>query len=77
MYHRLFCSRICSTSRQSPSSRRSPGCLSDKCAPESIRHTLADLIGQRIFGIGCGHPDCSDAEHLADDPVDKLLLGHH
>ena len=50
-------------------------CLSDKRAPEKIRHTLADLIGQRIFGIACGHPDCNDAEHLADDPIHKLLLG--
>ena len=50
-------------------------CLSDKRAPETIRHTLADLIGQRIFGIACGHPDCNDAEHLADDPIHKLLLG--
>ena len=49
--------------------------LSDKRAPEKIRHTLADLIGQRIFGIACGHPDCNDAEHLADDPIHKLLLG--
>ena len=23
----------------------------------------------------CGHPDCNDAEHLADDPIHKLLLG--
>ena len=50
-------------------------CLSDKRSPEKIRHTLADLIGQRIFGIACGHPDCNDAEHLADDPIHKLLLG--
>ena len=49
--------------------------LSDKRAPEKIRHTLADLIGQRIFGIACGHPDCNDAEHLAADPIHKLLLG--
>ena len=28
-----------------------------------------------IFGIACGHPDCNDAEHLADDPIHKLLLG--
>ena len=30
---------------------------------------------QRIFGIACGHPDCNDAEHLAADPIHKLLLG--
>ena len=34
-----------------------------------------DLIGQRIFGIACGHPDGNDADHLADDPIHKLLLG--
>ena len=47
----------------------------DKRAPGKIRHTLADLIGQRVFGIACGHPDGNDADHLADDPIHKLLLG--
>ena len=51
------------------------GCLTDPRAPEKIRHTLADLIGQRVFGIACGHPDCNDADRLADDPIHKLLLG--
>ena len=41
-------------------------------APRSTGwHTFADLIGQRIFGIACGHPDGNDADHLADE----LLLG--
>ena len=51
------------------------GCLADKRAPEKIRHTLAELIGQRIFGIACGHPDGNDADHLAEDPIHKLLPG--
>ena len=38
------------------------------------RSRSADLIGQRIFGIACGHPDCNDGDRLADDPVHKLLL---
>ena len=50
-------------------------CLADKRAPWKIRHTLADLIGQRVFGIACGHPDGNDADHLANDPIHKLLLG--
>ena len=50
-------------------------CLADKRAPGKIRHTLADLIGQRVFGIACGHPDGNDADHLANDPIHKLLLG--
>ena len=31
-------------------------CLADKRAPGKIRHTLADLIGQRVFGIACVIP---------------------
>ena len=50
-------------------------CLADKRAPGKIRHTLEDLIGQRVFGIACGHPDGNDADHLADDSIHKLLLG--
>ena len=49
-------------------------CLVDPRAPERIRHTLEDLVGQRVYGIACGHPDGNDAEHLADDPIHKLLL---
>ena len=44
------------------------GCLTDKRAPEKIRHTLADVIGQRIFGIACGHPDGNDADHARRRP---------
>ena len=50
------------------------GCLFDKRAPDKTRHSLADLVGQRIFGIACGHPDCNDGDRLADDPIHKLLL---
>ena len=50
-------------------------CLVDNRAAEKIRHTLEDLIGQRVFGIACGHPDGNDADPLAEDPIHKLLLG--
>ena len=50
-------------------------CLVDKRAPDKIRHTLEELIGQRVFGIACGHPDGNDGDRLADDPIHKLLLG--
>ena len=50
-------------------------CLVDRREPGKIRHTLAELLGQRIFGIACGHPDGNDADHLAADPIHKLLLG--
>ena len=50
-------------------------CLVDRREPGKIRHTLAEVLGQRIVGIACGHPDGNDANHLADDPIHKLLLG--
>ena len=42
-----------------------------RCLAE-LRYTGPD---QRVFGIACGHPDGNDADHLADDPIHKLLLG--
>jgi len=50
-------------------------CLVEDRQPGKVRHTLADLLAQRIFGLACGHPDANDADRLADDPIHKLLLG--
>jgi hypothetical protein len=50
-------------------------CLIDERQPGKVRHTLADLLAQRIFGLACGYPDANDADRLADDPIHKLLLG--
>jgi hypothetical protein len=51
------------------------GCLVEDRQRGKVRHTLEDLLAQRIFGIACGHPDANDADRLADDPMHKLLLG--
>ena len=50
-------------------------CLVDERQPAKVRHTLADLLAQRIFGLACGHADANDADRLAEDPIHKLLLG--
>ena len=50
-------------------------CLVEDRQPGKVRHTLADLLAQRIYGLACGHPDANDADRLADDPMHKLLLG--
>jgi hypothetical protein len=39
-----------------------------------IRHPLRALVAQRVYGIACGYPDANDADRLADDPIQKLLL---
>ena len=50
-------------------------CLVEDRQAGKVRHTLKDLLAQRIYGLACGHPDANDAERLADDPIHKLLLG--
>ena len=50
-------------------------CLVDDRQPGKVQHTLRDLLAQRVFGLACGYPDANDADRLADDPIQKLLLG--
>jgi hypothetical protein len=49
-------------------------CLRDRRQAGKILHSSADLLRQRVFGIAAGYPDCNDADALANDPVQKLLL---
>jgi Transposase DDE domain group 1 len=49
--------------------------LVDERQPGKVRHALADLLGQRIYGLALGYEDANDAARLADDPMHKLLLG--
>jgi hypothetical protein len=48
--------------------------LSDGRERGKIRHSLTDLVAQRVFGISCGYEDCSDAARLRDDPIQRMLL---
>ena len=49
--------------------------LVDERQQGKVRHGLADLLGQRIYGLALGYDDANDAARLADDPMHKLLLG--
>ena len=48
--------------------------LSDSRAATRVTHSWADVVAQRVFAIACGYPDANDADGLADDPIQKLLL---
>jgi hypothetical protein len=50
-------------------------CLVDRRDPDKIRHSVRDLLRQRIFGVACGDEDANDAARLADDPMHKLAVG--
>jgi len=50
-------------------------CLVDDRQSGKVRHTVTDVLAQRIFGLACGYPDANDAGRLADDPMHTLLPG--
>ena len=49
-------------------------CVADARQPGKVIHSFCDLVRQRVFGIACGYEDCNDAERLAEDPMQKLLV---
>lgn len=48
--------------------------LADPRAAARVTHAWPDVLAQRIFSIACGYPDGNDADGLAEDPIQKLLL---
>jgi hypothetical protein len=54
--------------------RRLAATLTDPREASHVTHTLTDLVAQRIFGLACGYADGNDADRLAHDPIQKLLL---
>jgi hypothetical protein len=54
---------------------RFAGCFVDHRRPASIEHSVATLVGQRIFGLALGYEDLNDHETLRHDPVMAVLAG--
>jgi hypothetical protein len=54
---------------------RLAACIVDTRQEGKVVHSLQDLVRQRLFGIACGNVDCNDAARLAEDPIQKLLIG--
>jgi len=50
-------------------------CLVDDRQAAKVKHSIEDLLRQRIYGLASGYADANDAARLAHDPVFKLLLG--
>lgn len=49
--------------------------LNDRRQSVKVRHSLLELVRQRVYGIALGYADGADAERLREDPVVKLLCG--
>lgn len=56
-------------------SERLAACISDGRQAGKVEHSIRDLVRQRLFGIACGYTDCNDAARVAEDPIQKLLIG--
>ena len=54
---------------------RFTACFQDARDPDQIEHTLATLVGQRVFGIALGYEDLIDHDQLRHDPVLAVLGG--
>ncbi|MEQ1613830.1 MAG: IS1380 family transposase [Hyphomicrobiaceae bacterium] len=48
---------------------RLAGCYTDLRFGPAVRHSMPDLLRQRIFGIALGHEDLIDHDTLRDDPA--------
>jgi hypothetical protein len=50
-------------------------CFRDGRNPALVEHSLASLIGQRVFGLALGYEDLNDHDELRRDPVLGAVLG--
>ena len=54
---------------------RLAGCFRDARDPRFVEHSVATLVGQRVFGIALGYEDLTDHDELRHDPVMAVLAG--
>jgi hypothetical protein len=55
--------------------QRLAGCFRDARDPRFVEHSVATLVGQRVFGIALGYEDLNDHDELRHDPVMAVLAG--
>jgi len=51
------------------------GCLEDRRSPVHAKHSLVQMIRQRVYQNAAGYEDCNDADHLRIDPALRLAIG--
>jgi hypothetical protein len=54
---------------------RLAGCFTDRRSPLLVKHSLSEMLAQRIFGLALGYEDLNDHEQLRDDPLLAVLSG--
>jgi hypothetical protein len=54
---------------------RLASCFVDQRSQAHVEHSVATLVGQRIFAIALGYEDLNDHETLRHDPLMAVLSG--
>jgi DDE family transposase len=54
---------------------RLAGCIRDKRNPESILHTVEEMLRLRMLAIAAGYEDADDCDALRHEPLFKMALG--
>jgi hypothetical protein len=54
---------------------RLAGCFRDYRDPDTIEHSVAQFVGQRIYGLALGYEDLNDHDQLRQDPLLGALIG--
>src|SRR5487761_479803 len=54
---------------------RLAGCFTDGRSALLVKHPLAEMLSQRIYGLALGYEDLNDHEQLRSDPLLAILSG--
>jgi hypothetical protein len=50
-------------------------CFEDRRKPWLIRHSVAEMVAQRVYGLALGYEDLTDHDQLREDPLLAVLSG--
>lgn len=54
---------------------RLAGCFLDGRDPALVKHSVREMVSQRVYGLALGYEDLNDHEQLRQDPLLKVLAG--
>ena len=54
---------------------RFAACFTDQRTPGLVRHSLGEMVRQRVYGLALGYEDLNDHEQLRSDPLIAVLAG--
>jgi hypothetical protein len=50
-------------------------CFQDGRNPALVKHSVEQMVAQRVYGLALGYEDLNDHEQLREDPLLQVLAG--